>query len=396
MNFITVQEAETIIKKEVFRMPIIEKPLLEALHYYTAKPIYAPIDVPSFDNSAMDGYAFAYQDYVDKKEIKVRHTIQAGDTRLPILQSGEAARIFTGAMIPEGADTVAIQENTKEENGILHIEEDAFDKGENIRPKGSQSKKGDLILPENVLINPGTIGMLAGFGINKIDVFSLPKVGIIITGNELVEAGKPLKEGQIYESNAITLQSALREQGIEAQPPIRVQDDREATFQSVKKSLETTDVLLITGGISVGKYDFVKESLEKSGVEELFYKVQQKPGKPLFFGKKENRFVFALPGNPAPVLVCFYRYVLPFLEGLKGNPNPFENKIVARLSDDYDKKNELTNLLKGLLRHDGTVTVLPNQESYKMDAFVQANCLVEISGEKRKVVKNEKVVVWKI
>ncbi|MCL1936781.1 MAG: molybdopterin molybdotransferase MoeA [Candidatus Azobacteroides sp.] len=396
MNFITIQEAETIIKKEIFQMPTVEKPLSEALHYYTAKPVYAPIDVPPFDNSAMDGYAFAYQDYVDKKEIKVRHTIQAGDTRLPILQLGEAARIFTGAMIPEGADTVVMQENTKEENGILHIEEPAFDKGQNIRPKGSQSKKGDLILPENILINPGTIGMLAGFGINKVDVFSFPKVGIIITGNELIEAGKPLKEGQIYESNAITLQSALREQGIEAQPPIRVQDDREATFQSIKKSLETADVLLITGGISVGEYDFVKESLEKSGVEELFYKVRQKPGKPLFFGKKKNRFVFALPGNPAPVLVCFYRYVLPFLEGLKGNPSPFENKIIARLSDDYNKKNELTNLLKGLLGRDGTVTVLPNQESYKMDAFVQANCLVEISGEKRKVVKNEKVIVWKI
>ena len=396
MNFITVQEAETIIKKAIFRTPVVEKPLSEALRFYSATQVYAPMDVPPFDNSAMDGYAFAYRDYVDKKEIKVCYTIQAGDTKLPVLQSGEAARIFTGAMIPEGADTVVMQERTKEENGTLHIEEHTFDKGQNIRLKGSQSKKGNLILAENVLINPGTIGMLAGFGIDKINVYSLPKVGIIITGNEFVEPGKPMKEGQIYESNSITLQSALKALGIEAQPPVKIRDDKDVTLLSIGKSLETADVLLITGGISVGEYDFVKESLEKSDVEKLFYKIQQKPGKPLFFGKKRNRFVFALPGNPAAALICFYRYVRPFLEGLKGNPNPFENKMVARLSDDYAKKNELTDLQKGLLRNDGTVTVLPNQESYKMNTFVQANCVVEISGGKRRIAKNEKVIVWKI
>lgn len=396
MNYITVQEAEKIIENEIFRTKSVEKPLLEALQDYAATPVYAPIDVPPFDNSAMDGYAFAYGDYADKKEIKIRYAIQAGDTRLPVLQSGEAARIFTGAMIPEGADTVVMQEQTSEENEILCIEEHAFGIGRNIRPKGSQSKKGDLILTENTLINSGTIGMLAGFGINKINVFSSPKTGIIVTGNELVEAGEPLKDGQIYESNAVTLQAALRELHIETQPPLRVRDDKELTFQSVKENLEKVDVLLITGGISVGEYDFVKESLEKSGVEMLFYKVRQKPGKPLFFGKKNNHYVFALPGNPASVLVCFYRYVQPFLKGLKGNPNPFGNRIITSLSNDFNKKDNLTHLLKGELQPDGTVIVLPNRESYKMDAFVRANCLVEISGEKQTVVNGEKVVVWKI
>jgi len=395
MDFITVKHAENIIAKEIFRTKIIEKPLLGALHYYSGESVYAPIDVPPFDNSAMDGYAFAFQDYADKKEITVRYTIQAGDTELPILQSGEAARIFTGAMIPEGADTVVMQERTKVENSTLLIEEHAFDKGQNIRPKGSQSKKNDLILEKNTLINPGTIGMLAGFGIDKIKVFSFPKAGIIVTGNELAEAGEPLKKGQIYDSNAVTLQAALKAIHIDSVFSIKIKDDKNSTFEAIKQNLETADVLLITGGISVGDYDFVKESLEKSGVEKLFYKVQQKPGKPLFFGKKENHFVFALPGNPASVLVCFYRYVQPFLEGLKGNVNPFGNKTTARLSGDFNKKDNLTHLLKGFLQNDGTVTVLSGQESYKMDAFVQANCLVEISGEKRKYVKDEKVIVWK-
>ena len=396
MDFITIQEAEAIIEKEIFRTQSVEKPLLEALHQYSATTVYAPIDVPPFDNSAMDGYAFSFKDYVEKKDLRIRYTIQAGDIQLPVLQSGEVARIFTGAMIPEGVDTVVMQERTREEKGFLYIEEHDFDKGQNIRPKGSQSKKGDIILTENVLINPGTIGMLAGFGINKINVFSSPSVGIIITGNELVEAGNPLKDGQIYENNSITLQSALKELGIETRFSVRVRDDKDATFQFVKENLETADVLLITGGISVGDYDFVKESLEKAGVEKLFYKVRQKPGKPLFFGRKDNHYVFALPGNPASVLVCFYRYVQPFLRGLKGNANPFENKMIARLSNDFNKKDNLTHLLKGLLRNDGRVTILPDQESYKMNTFVQANCLVEISGEKRTVAKGEETVVWKI
>jgi len=396
MDFITVQEAEKIITKEIFRTQVTEKSLSDALHFYSAEPVCAPIDVPPFDNSAMDGYAFVFQDYIDKKEITVRYTIQAGDTELPFLQSGEAARIFTGAMIPEGADTVVMQEKTKVENSTLHIEEHAFDKGQNIRPKGSQSKKGDLISEKNTLINPGTIGMLAGFGIDKIKVFSFPKAGIIVTGNELAEACEPLKKGQIYDSNAITLQAALKAIHIDSVFSIKIKDDKESTYKAIKQSLETVDVLLITGGISVGEYDFVKESLEKSGVEKLFYKVQQKPGKPLFFGKKEDHFVFALPGNPASVLVCFYRYVQPFMEGLKGNAKPFGNKMEARLSNDFNKKDNLTHLLKGFIQNDGTVTVLSGQESYKMDAFVQANCLVEISGEKRTVAKDEKVIVWKI
>ncbi len=395
MEYITVTEVRNIIQKEIFQMEVIEQSLIDAQYHYSAEPVYAPIDVPSFDNSAMDGYAFAYQDYEDKKELRVCYTIQAGDTELPVLKSGEVARIFTGAMIPQGADTVVMQEKVKKENAIIFIEEHSFSKGQNIRLKGSQSQKGDLLIPENTLITSGVIGMLAGFGIDHIKVFSYPKVGIIVTGNELAEAGKPLKTGQIYESNSLALQSVLKDLHIQSLQTIKVSDKKKSTSEAIKTMMEKVDVLLITGGISVGDYDFVKESLQELEVNQLFYKIQQKPGKPLFFGKKENRFVFALPGNPASVLTCFYQYVKPFLEGLKGRTDFFQDKSTACLSSDFDKKNDLTNFLKGRAEN-GEVTILSSQESYKMDSFAQANCLVEISGEKRKISQGEKIALWKI
>ena len=343
----------------------------------------------------MDGYAFAYQDYVDNTEVKVSHTVQAGDTELPVLRSGEAARIFTGAPVPKGTDTVVMQEKVQVENGYISFQQQEIKKGLNIRLQGSQSKKGDLLVPENTKINSGIIGLLAGFGISKVAVYSFPEVGIVITGNELAETGKPLKPGQIYESNSSTLQAALQELHLPCMFSVKVKDDKESTYQTIKEVWEKVDVLLITGGISVGDYDFVQESLERLGTEKLFYKIQQKPGKPLYFGKKGKQYVFALPGNPASVFTCFYQYVRPFLEGLKGRKDFYQERSEGILDDEYNKRNTLSLFLKASEKN-GNVKILSSQESYKMDDFVQADCLVELTGEPRILEKGEKVVIWKL
>lgn len=395
-EFITVSEARTLISNEIrIKCPIREKNLSDSLHSYIAKPIYAPIDVPNFTNSAMDGYAFCYQDWMDKNEITVKYIIQAGQTELPTLKRGEAARIFTGAMIPIGADIVVMQEKATVENNKLIVQKGEFQKGDNIRPLGSQTKKGELVAAENTLITPGVIGMLAGFGIEKVHVFSSPKIGIIVTGNELVTAGTPLKKGQIYESNSITLQSALKEMDISVEFIVKVSDDKEKTFHEIQTRIPEVDVLLLTGGISVGDYDYVKESLERAEIHQLFYKIQQKPGKPLYSGKKEQHYVFALPGNPASVLTCFYQYVRPFIKGLKGEKHIFNSYEDAKLINDFNKKNKLTNFLKGHLEN-GEVSITSSQESYKMNSFSSANCIVEISGEERVIRQGEKVIVWRI
>ena len=187
----------------------------------------------------------------------------------------------------------------------------------------------------------------------------------------------------------------MKELGIETQFIVKISDDQDETFCEIKKRLTEVDILLLTGGISVGDYDFVKDSLEKVEITQLFYKLQQKPGKPLYFGKRNNHYVFALPGNPSSVLTCFYQYVSPFIKGLKGEKNIFKDYEEVSLSKEYDKKNKLTNFLKGYLEN-GIVTVLSSQESYKMNSFSTANCIVEITGDERTVAKGEKVKVWRI
>ncbi|TWP23772.1 molybdopterin molybdenumtransferase MoeA [Apibacter muscae] len=395
MNFITVSQAKDIVKSEIYEGSMVKKNLEEALYHYTAEDIYAPLDVPSFDNSAMDGYAFNYEQYKEKIPLKISYTIQAGATDLPILKKGEVARIYTGAPIPKGVDTVVMQEKIKENLGELQIQDSKIFQGMNVRLKASQTKKGDLLVPKNTFINSGIIGFLAGFGFTQLPVYAFPKVGLIVTGNELVEAGKPLQQGQIYESNSQALKALLQDINIQPHKIVKVLDDKDSTIETIQDFWEEVDILIMTGGISVGDYDFVKEALEISGVEKLFYKIQQKPGKPIFFGKKKNKYVFALPGNPASVLINFYQYVRPFLEGIQGNLNFNKSKRTARLATAYKKENTLTLFLKAIYKQ-GKVCLLPTQESYKMDAFTKANCLVELHGDPRLIEESEEVTLWKI
>lgn len=394
-NFLEVNKVRQIIEDQLFYKGNIKVSLLESLYHYSYEPIYALINIPSFDNSAMDGYAFNYDDYSERKQLKVKYIVSAGETKAISLKSGEAAKIFTGALIPKGADTVIMQEKVKIKNNIISLEEKGLQKGQNIRLEASQSKKGDLLIPANTHIKTGIIGLLAGFGINEIKIFSPPKVGIIVTGNELMKAGEYLEKGQIYESNSITLQAALKEINIKSLFDIKIKDDKSTVLETIENKLKEVDILLITGGISVGEYDFVKESLEKLQIRQLFYKIRQKPGKPLFMGKKGERFIFALPGNPASVLSCFYQYVRPFLEGIKGRKDFYYNRSEAIINSNYEKRNELTDFLKGYYEN-GYVSVLPSQESYKMDSFVNSNCFIEISGRERMICKGEKVTIWNI
>ncbi|MEM6831100.1 MAG: molybdopterin molybdotransferase MoeA, partial [Bacteroidota bacterium] len=175
-----------------------------------------------------------------------------------------------------------------------------------------------MVFEKGHAISPGTIGLLNSTGRVNVDVFEKPTVRIIATGDELVKPGNELKEGQIYASNGETISGALKSYGFACKEHIQIQDDYPSILQGIKNCLDSSDILLLSGGISVGEYDFVKKALEENGVEEVFYKVFQKPGKPLFFGRKENKCVFGLPGNPASSLTCFYVYVLPLLQKMAG------------------------------------------------------------------------------
>ncbi|MBK7763595.1 MAG: molybdopterin molybdotransferase MoeA [Bacteroidetes bacterium] len=373
---ISVKEAKELVEKKSSRSKSITMRTKDALGFVLAEDLFSPIDSPPFHQSAMDGYAFCFADIESQSTLILQGTIQAGDTQRYQLEVGYCFRIFTGAPLPMNADTVIMQEHIAingDKISLLQIPT----QGQNVRLQGSQTKIGERILEKGKLMNAGIIGYVISLGIHTMQVYAKAKVSILVTGKELVQAGEDLQFGQIYESNSSMLAALLDEVGITPQEIKFVDDDLQASTQSISNVLKHCDVLLISGGISVGDYDFVQAALEANKVEKIFYKVKQKPGKPLYFGSKGNKLVFALPGNPAAVLTCFYEYVVLCLSILGGMDFQGNRKLMLPLLNTYNKKGELTHFLKGKIQEQG-VLILDGQESYKLQAFTEADCLVLI------------------
>jgi len=262
-------------------------------------------------------------------------------------------------------------------------------KGANVRPQGSQTKKGEMALQERQLLTPVAISFLAGIGINKVNVFSKPTVSIIVTGKELAKADDTITEGKIFESNSIGLIAALNQIGINP-VSVEVVDDVEAEIEQAISNQLTSDILILTGGVSVGDYDLVPASLEKCGVQKIFHKIKQKPGKPFYFGRHNQTLVFALPGNPAAVMSCFYEYVAQAISNF--TQKEYFKKVAFPLAEDFNKKSGLTFFLKGKIG-EREVTVLNNQESYKLNSFAVADCLIEFDEEGENFKKGDLVKV---
>ena len=388
-EFIAVQEAKEILKGLSLSGRKVLLPLQKALGSWTASPIHAPMQVPSFDNSGMDGYAFAWADGGDSRQLA--QVVQAGTFPDFTLQPGTAVRIFTGAPVPKGADTIVQQEWVRVDGDRIFFDLEKLTQGMNLRRAGSQCEQGQLILHEGTRITPGTLGLLASLGVAEVTVFAAPQVSIVLTGDEVVEVGQALQPGQIYNANGPALLGYLSQLGITEVKIFKVKDDPNEVIRVIGEALATSDVLLLTGGISVGDFDFVKEGLAQNGVETLFYKVKQKPGKPLLAGVKGNQLVFALPGNPASVLTCFMQYVKPSLGQWMGNPAAWEQPRSYPLATNWEKQVKLTVFLKARLIR-GQVEVMPGQESFNLLSFGSADGLIEI-GEDQQSLK-EGTLVW--
>lgn len=387
---ISVEEAKNLVFCNVDKQQKKQLDIYSALNYFLADDIIAEISVPLFNQSAMDGYAFKFKDA--NQVLKIVDTIPAGDVRTIETQDGEAVRIFTGSKVPDSCDTVVMQELTVVESNQLTVKDVGLKLGGNIRKKGNQIKVGDVALIKGTKITPAAIGFLATLGVTQVLVYTLPKICVIATGSELVKLGQPLKEGQIYESNTHMLNAAIQQLGIS--PIIYVvKDDVTRTEQLIKEALENNDFLILSGGISVGDYDFVKESLLNNQVKELFYKIKQKPGKPLFFGKKDKNIVFALPGNPAAALNCFYMYVLPAINISMGSNAPFLPKVKLPLAQKFIKKEGRAQFLKAVI-NENDVNLLEGQDSDALQSFAIANGLVYIPAETVSIEQYELVDVY--
>ena len=386
---ISVAEAINKVIHNVAPINMITMEVPNSLHYYLAEDIIAPVSIPLFNQSAMDGYAFRYEN--KDKALAIIDEIPAGDTRVVNITDGEAVRIFTGSKVPTSCDTVVMQELIEVVDGKLIVKDEGLKLGGNVRGKGNQIKVNDIALKKGTKVTAATVGFLTALGIERVKIYESPKVAIIATGSELVKPGNKLLEGQIYESNTFMLEAALRQMHI--QPKIHVvKDNQQETEKVISEALKNHDIVLLSGGISVGDYDFVKESLENNGVEEVLYKVKQKPGKPLYFGKTDKAYVFALPGNPAAALSCFYIYVSIAINSILGSENPQLPKMNLPLTTPFTKKAGRANFLKGHTDFK-TVTLLDGQGSDALQSFSLANCLVFTSEETTTIHKDELVEV---
>lgn len=387
---IPVSKAFELIASNVPLGEIMRMSLGDALGHLLAENVYSPIDMPPFPQSAMDGYALHLH---TGNTYRLHGEIKAGDAANTVLNSGEAVRIFTGGMVPEGANAVVRQEIVEcAENEIRITESVEF--GANIRPLGEQIEQGKCALARGTPLNPGTIGYLASLGITEVLVHRKPSVAILTTGNELVQPGEALEPGKIYESNGIMLQCALHQLGFNARVH-SVSDDLTTTRQSLQSLLEQTDFLLVTGGISVGDYDFVERALSDLGTQTVFHKVKQKPGKPLYFGMNGQKVIFALPGNPAAALTCFYVYVHLALQRSMGSTSTEPNWKVAQLLSDFRKNAGLTHILKAEVVG-AQVSILSSQSSAMLSSFDRANCLMIVPEDAEEIRAGQEVRVLPI
>lgn len=385
----SVEEAKSLIRSNLERLPAVQVKLDNAVGYALAEDIYSPIDFPSFVQSSMDGYAFAYDPL--QHDFELIGIIQAGAQINLQLEKGKAVRIFTGAPLPLGADTVLVQEKAKVEGSKLMVLDDQLKKGANARPIGADIHKNALALEKGTILTPGAIGFLSSLGVDQVSVIKKPTIHLILTGNELVPVGAALNFGEIYESNSHTLKAALTKAGLNQIEITFIGDSFEATSKALKHSLEQFDLTIFTGGISVGDFDFVLEACNANGVEQVFHKIKQKPGKPMYVGKKGPKVVCGLPGNPASVLSCFYNYVSIVLDQLS-NTKIGMKTTQAVLLNHYQKPEGLTHFLKGLYdASKNEVQILEGQESFKMRSFAVANCFVEIP-ELTTIVETNQIV----
>ena len=387
-ELVSVQQARALIAASISRVHPVMKELMHSTGLVMAENIFSPLDIPAFDQSSMDGYAIYAEDI--KRPMIVQGVMAAGHAQPEILQRNHAMRIFTGAPLPTGSDTIVMQEKVTTHSSGIQVTDTNIEKGTHVRKRGSEIKKDELVLKKGTVITAPVAGLIASLGISSVKVYPRLSASIMATGNELQMSGKPLEAGKVYESNNSFLMAALRPYADPVMSATYVEDSLEIMEQALSLNVNNYELIIITGGVSVGDYDFVRQAADRAGIHCKFHRVKQKPGKPLYFGTKENKIIFGLPGNPASVVSCFYEYVVPAVRYMLHLPQ--EELLSAPLKDDFKKVKGLTQFLKACYA-EGEVEILEAQESYRLRSFASANCLVALDEQRLSYEKGEMVTV---
>jgi molybdopterin molybdotransferase len=400
-NSMPVERARALIRTFLAPVTATERVhVRQALDRVLAADVVSPIDVPGHDNSAMDGYAVRFADLARDSETTLERIGEsfAGKPSGVAIAPGQCARIFTGAVMPAGADSVVMQERASEEGGRVRIAAGALGKaGQNRRFAGEDLKTGQVVFPQGQRVHPAELGMLASLGIGEVTVYRKLRVAFFSTGDELKSIGMPLAAGEIYDSNRYTLFGMLTRLNCEIVDMGVVRDVPDELERAFASAAAAADVVITSGGVSVGEADFVKQLLDKLG-EVLFWKIAMKPGRPLACGRIGGAHFFGLPGNPVSVMVTFYEFVQDAIRLLQGQrdaaPLPM---FKVPLATPIRKAPGRTEFQRGILADDGaggfTVRTTGDQGSGILSSMSRANCFIVLPAEAGNVMAGELVDV---
>lgn len=396
---ITVEQAKEMVLRITQRREACQVPLSQAYGLVLAEDIMAPFDMPRFDNSAMDGYALRSEDILSASPLcpvflDMIAEIPAGHIEPVRVGSGQCVRIMTGASLPVGANVVVKKESIMIQDkriGIMH----PYEKGINIRRQAEDIRKNEKILSQGVMIKASQIALLAALGYAKVLVISAPRVAVLSTGSELVALGLSLESSQIYDSNSYMLEALMKEECCAVVQLGNIKDERQALVQHIQEGLEY-DILIVSGGVSVGEHDLVKDVFQSLKVEELFWKVKIKPGKPVFFGRKGEKLVFGLPGNPASSFVVFEELVRPAIRKQMGKKVLEKLIVEAQLKEGHQGGTSRKQYLRAKAERQEqgwSVSLLAQQGSHSLRSLAKANALVIIDEMSECIPRNGYVKV---
>lgn len=350
---ITPAEAEALIRQHLVCLPIESLPLPQCMGAVLRENVYAERDQPPFDRVAMDGIAIDSSAWKSgRRRFRIEGVQAAGDPNRRLAQAEDCLEVMTGAVLPQGCDTVIPSEQCELLDGSAQVQAEAeVRSGQNIHKRATDGRQGDLLLEAGALLRAPEIAVAASAGMSRIRVSIQPAILVVSTGNELIEPGEPILDHQIRRSNSYGVAAALRQRGFLRVADDHLPDDMATLLERLRLHLDTHDVLILSGGVSMGRYDLVPKALETLGVQLVFHRIAQRPGKPMWFGVTDGGpAVFALPGNPVSTLVCLGRYVLPALYQAMGLRDERRERIA--ISEPVEFKAPLTSFLPVAVEYD--------------------------------------------
>jgi molybdopterin molybdotransferase len=398
LNSITVEEALHRIDQYLQAVRAEEQlAIRDVLGRILAEDVLSKINVPPHENSAMDGYAVRSTDLPtsDRAKLTVVGTSLAGQPYTGTIQAGQSARIFTGAVIPNGADTVIMQEHIERQDDIITVGA-THKKGDHVRPVGEDIAIGQVVLKAGKRLLPSDIGLLASLGIPEVKVKRRLRVAFFSTGDELCAVGEVLQPGRIYDSNRYVLYGMLTRLGVELIDMGVVRDTLEDVENAFLTAASCSDAIVTSGGVSVGDADYVTDTLQNLG-EVNFWKIAMKPGKPLAFGKIQNSVFFGLPGNPVSATVTFYQFVQPALCRMAGQNKVIPTRFTVPCISSLKKSPGRMEFQRGILETDeqGNLVVRSTgkQGSGILSSMSQANCFIILPRDSGNIVAGSEVLV---